>query len=174
VAALVSINGGVPEDVLGRAHELLRIFLAQGSNMVINVGNFLLCQLVCKLVVRNERGFAHELFFQRYLLQFHPVHTSKSRAGKASGRKYDGFHTCCELQTKRTMSSRECSPKSCADDGSLLSVSGGCTTMTRAAQSRRQRPARRKAKPAAKASPCQSAPARATLTSTFLHAVSSA
>ena len=42
MAALVSINGGVPEDVLGRAHELLRIFLAQGSNMVINVGNFLL------------------------------------------------------------------------------------------------------------------------------------
>ena len=54
MAALVSINGGVPEDVLGRAHELLRIFLAQGSDVVINVGNFLVYQLVCKLAVSNE------------------------------------------------------------------------------------------------------------------------
>ena len=116
MAALVSINGGVPEDVLGRAHELLRIFLAQSSNVVIDVDNFLLYQLVCKLAVSMSDRFTHELFFQRDLLQFHPVHTSKSRAGKASGRKYDGFHTCYELQVKSTMSPRECSPKSCADD----------------------------------------------------------
>ena len=94
MAGVVSINGGVPEDVLGRAHELLRVLLAQGSNMVTNVGNFLLHRLIRNLAVSYERRFAHELFFQRYLLQFHPVHTSKSRAGKASGRKYAGFHTC--------------------------------------------------------------------------------
>src|SRR5947209_20498137 len=56
---------------------------------------------------QDERRFAHELFFQRYLLQFHPVHTSESRAGKASGRKYDGFHTCYELQIKSAMSPGE-------------------------------------------------------------------
>jgi hypothetical protein len=97
VAAVVSINGGVPEDVLGRAHELLRVLLAQSSNVVINVGNFLLHQLVCKLAISYERRFAHELLFQRYLLQFHSVHTSKSRAGKPSGRKYASLHTCYEL-----------------------------------------------------------------------------
>lgn len=51
MAALVSINGGMPEDVLGRAHELLRVLLAQSSNVVINVGNFLLHQSICKLAV---------------------------------------------------------------------------------------------------------------------------
>jgi hypothetical protein len=101
VAVPIGINGGVLEDVLGRAHKLLRIFLTQGSNMVINVGNLLLYQLVRKLAVSMSDDFAHELFLQRYLLQFHPVHTSKSRAGKASGCKYDGFHTCYELQVKR-------------------------------------------------------------------------
>ena len=51
MAGVVSINGGVPEDVLGGAHKLLRVLLAQSSNVVINVGNFLLYQLVCKLAV---------------------------------------------------------------------------------------------------------------------------
>jgi hypothetical protein len=68
-------------------------------------------QLIRNLAVSYERRFAHELFFQRYLLQFHPVHTSKSRAGKASGRKYAGFHTCYALRIKSIMSSRECSSK---------------------------------------------------------------
>ena len=51
MAALVSINGGVPEDVLGRAHILLRVLLAQSSNVVINAGSFLLYQSICKLAV---------------------------------------------------------------------------------------------------------------------------
>jgi hypothetical protein len=41
VGALVRIDGGVPEDVLSWAHELLRVLLAQRANMVTNVGSFL-------------------------------------------------------------------------------------------------------------------------------------
>jgi hypothetical protein len=51
VAAVVSINGGVPEDVLGRAHKLLRVLLAQSSNVVINVGSFLSYESICKSAV---------------------------------------------------------------------------------------------------------------------------
>ena len=46
MTGVVSVNGGVPEDVLSRAHELLRVLLAKGSNVVTNVGNFLLHQLI--------------------------------------------------------------------------------------------------------------------------------
>lgn len=38
---LVSIDGGVPEDVLSWTHELLRVLAAQSANMVTDVGSFL-------------------------------------------------------------------------------------------------------------------------------------
>ena len=41
VDVLVGIDRGVPEDVLGFAHELLGILVAQSSNVVANVGSFL-------------------------------------------------------------------------------------------------------------------------------------
>jgi hypothetical protein len=41
VDILVSIDGGVPEDILCRTHELLRVLVAQCANMVTNVGSLL-------------------------------------------------------------------------------------------------------------------------------------